>query len=40
MIGETRVLANCGDGTAICQSLNQAENSLFADTKLTENAIK
>jgi hypothetical protein len=28
MIGETRVLANCGYGTPICQTLNQAENEL------------
>jgi hypothetical protein len=27
MIGETRVLANCGYGSLICQTLNQAEFS-------------
>jgi hypothetical protein len=25
MVGETRVLANCGYGTPICQTLNQAQ---------------
>jgi hypothetical protein len=37
MIGETRVLANCGYGTPICQTLNQAHNPREFGKKTTKN---